>query len=92
MRKLLVVAFVSVMFHATLLSLAGAFSISKTIWVPDDYAKVQDAVNAAENGDTVRVRAGTYDGNVKINRKSISIIGDSASNTILRGLKPTSSG
>jgi len=32
----------------------------RVIWVPDDFVTIQGAVNASENGDTVRVRAGTY--------------------------------
>jgi len=32
----------------------------RVIWVPDDYEKIQDAINASEDGDTVRVRSGIY--------------------------------
>ena len=32
----------------------------KTIFVPDDYLDIQTAINHANNGDTVFVRAGTY--------------------------------
>ena len=33
---------------------------SKTIVVPDDYATIQEAVDAASEGDTVFVKSGTY--------------------------------
>ncbi|MFC2150134.1 Ig-like domain-containing protein [Calditrichota bacterium] len=32
----------------------------EVIWVPDDYETIQEAINASEDGDTVRVGAGTY--------------------------------
>ncbi len=32
----------------------------RVIWVPDDYETIQGAINASRDGDTVRVRAGTY--------------------------------
>jgi hypothetical protein len=35
-------------------------NVPRVIWVPDDYRKIQNAINASEDGDTVRVRAGTY--------------------------------
>ena len=30
------------------------------IWVPDDFARIQDAINASADFDTIRVRSGTY--------------------------------
>ncbi|MBU0508434.1 hypothetical protein KKH27_06320 [bacterium] len=30
------------------------------IWVPDDFERIQDAINAATHHDTIRVRQGTY--------------------------------
>lgn len=63
-----------------------------TIWVPDDYLTIQEAVDAANNGDTIRVRAGTYDeshywygthAGVLIRSKSISLVGEDASNTTI---------
>ena len=35
-------------------------SFPRVLWVPDDYETIQDAVNASEDGDTVRVRDGVY--------------------------------
>jgi len=43
----------------------------RVIWVPDDYEKIQDAINASEDGDTVRVRAGIYEEMVIIWEKYI---------------------
>lgn len=45
------------------------------IRVPDDYPTIQEAINAASDGDTVLVAAGTYYENVVIN-KTIVLIGE----------------
>jgi len=50
-------------------------SIPKTITVPDDYATIQEAINRANEGDTVFVRNGTYCENVVAN-KTISLVGE----------------
>ena len=42
---------------------AGAASAT-TIYVPDDYAKIQQTVDAAGDRDTIIVRDGTYTENV----------------------------
>ncbi len=39
------------------------------IYVPDDYSTIQAAVNAASPGDTIIVRDGTYNGNVKVDKR-----------------------
>ncbi len=41
----------------------------RVIWVPDDYRRIQDAINASQDGDTVRVRAGTYREGVRIMKR-----------------------
>ncbi len=43
----------------------------RVIWVPDDYETIQDAINASVDGDTVRVRAGTYREGVRLMGKNI---------------------
>ena len=39
------------------------------IYVPDDYPTIQDAVNAANDGDTIIVRDGTYTENVEVDKR-----------------------
>jgi pectin methylesterase-like acyl-CoA thioesterase len=39
------------------------------------YETIQDAVNAAASGDTIKVSAGTYNENVTINNKALTISG-----------------
>jgi len=53
---------------------------SGVIRVPQDYPTIQEAVDAANPGDTILVSAGTYNEYVYVN-KSLSIIGESATNT-----------
>jgi nitrous oxidase accessory protein NosD len=69
-------------------AVAGAWfvkpAMAETIIVPDDYSTIQDAINAANEGDTIFVRKGTYEGaenqTLMIN-KPISLIGENAENT-----------
>lgn len=46
-----------------------------TLYVPDNFSTIQQAVNMCRDGDSVLVRAGTYDENVIVNR-SITITGE----------------
>lgn len=55
-----------------------------TIIVPDDYPTIQEAINNANDGDTIFVRAGTYFENVVVN-KSVSLVGENLENTIIDG-------
>jgi parallel beta-helix repeat protein len=57
---------------------------STTIIVPDDYPSIQEAINNANEGDTIYVRNGTYYENVVVN-KSISLIGENRDATIIDG-------
>jgi len=60
------------------------FASSKTIWVPDNFTTIQEAINNASYGDTIFVRAGTYCEHVTID-KSISLIGEDRSTTVIDG-------
>lgn len=54
------------------------------IWVPDNYTTIQEAINNANEGDTVFVKSGTYYEDVVVN-KTISLIGEDSATTILDG-------
>jgi len=56
----------------------------KTIIVPDDYPTIQAAINAAEEGDTILVKAGTYEEAITID-KSLTLTGEGMENTIIDG-------
>jgi len=51
-------------------------TLAATIHVPGDQPTIQAAVNAAANGDTIHIAAGTYTEQVVITDKSLTLIGD----------------
>jgi parallel beta-helix repeat protein len=66
-----------------------AKSSPTTTWTVDDngpanFTRIQDAINAADEGDTVFVHNGTYREHVFVN-KSISLIGENFLGTIIDG-------
>jgi len=50
----------------------------------DPYNNIQDAINASGQGDTVRVFAGTYYENVRVN-KAVNLIGNGSETTTIDG-------
>lgn len=50
-----------------------AFCLGATIWVPDNYTTIQGAIDAANNGDTVMVRAGIYTERIDFYGKAITV-------------------
>jgi len=57
---------------------------SKTLIVPDDYLTIQEAIDAASDGDTIFVKKGTYEGPINqtlVIDKSISLIGEDVNST-----------
>jgi parallel beta-helix repeat protein len=61
-----------------------SYADGKTHYVPKDFATLQEAINAAEDGDTISVADGTYKGNINFKGKSITLTSDSA-NTVIEG-------
>ena len=73
-------------FAFLILTAFASVSAAKTIYVPDDYARIQWAVDNATDGDTIVVRDGIYYENVVVN-KSITLKSENGSaNCILQGL------
>jgi parallel beta-helix repeat protein len=67
--------------------LVDANSEPNTLVVPDDYASIQEAIDTAEDGDTVCVKSGEYHENLVVN-KSLSLIGENMNTTIVDGNPP----
>ena len=57
---------------------------SRTIWVPDNYKNIQEAINNASEGDTIFVKEGIYYEHVKID-KSLTLVGENRSTTVIDG-------
>ena len=61
---------------------------ARTIYVPDDYAKIQWAVDNATAGDTIIVRDGIYHENVNVNKPHLTIKSENGSaNCIVQAKK-----
>lgn len=78
---------ISLMFLIGLSTLAFDIQLIKTeltIIVPDDYITIQDAINAASSGNIIFVKNGIYYEHIIVN-KTLCIIGESRSNTIIDG-------
>jgi hypothetical protein len=54
---------------------------SKTLVVPDDYATIEAAIENATDGDTIFVKAGTYEENPLEINKALSLVGEGAGST-----------
>jgi len=61
-------------------------SAQRTIQVPADYTKIQDAIGAAVDGDTVLIAPGTYYENLDFSGKAITVTSSAGpSTTIING-------
>ena len=61
---------------------------STIIYVPDDYAKIRDAVNTANVGDAIIVRDGTYVENVNVDRHLTIRSENGSANCIVQAANP----
>ena len=81
-------ALIALVVVAVLAGLCSEEGGARTITVDDDgegdYATIQEAVDAAEDGDTIRVNDGEYEENVEID-KTLSLIGNGPDVTTIDG-------
>ena len=87
MRKSLALLLVLLLLTAScIITFLPVKAEAQTIIVPDDYSAIQDAINAANEGDTIFVRKGVYEGaenQTLIINKTLSLKGENAENTKL---------
>lgn len=73
---------------AFLAGAGGGKMATERVWrVPEDFSSIQQALEAAAEGGTIRVAAGTYSENLLIT-KSVRLLGAGAEHTQLKGRQP----
>jgi len=95
MKKLLVFGVIVLFLSVSVIPSTGTTDVKQitvptskgdTLYVggsgPNNYTKIQDAINDSSNGDTVFVYIGTYYESIEID-KSITLIGEDRNNTII---------
>ena len=71
--------------YDTFPSTSSSNNSAEEIIVPDDYPTIQDAIDAANPGDTIFVRSGNYFENIKILTQDLTIYGENKENTVIDG-------
>jgi parallel beta-helix repeat protein len=89
MGKPLVVLFLLILAFSLVVLPLPVHAESRNITVPTDYASIQEAINKADPGDTIYVKAGDYNGSLII-QKSIALIGQKGTriNNWIIGVQP----
>ena len=71
---------------SSVLMLLFSFKVyGATIYVPQDYTTIQAAIDNANDEDIISVASGTYNENIIIQTKNISVIGENQETTFIEG-------
>jgi len=80
--------FAFLVFAFLVLTALASVSEARTIYVPDDYMKIQWAVDNASDGDTIIVRDGTYSENIDVNKRLTIKSENGSAKTIVQAANP----
>jgi len=90
MKRMLTAIIIVLLFICLLTSVLNTrLAKAAVITVPDDFLKIQDAINNATEGDTIFVKNGTYSENVIVN-KTVSLVGENTEATVISGSQVSS--
>jgi surface glycoprotein (TIGR04207 family)/PGF-CTERM protein len=82
LRAVVLAAIMILSVPAGLVVMTGTAAAADTIVVDDDgtgdYTSIQTAIDDANAGDTIEVKAGTYDEDVTVNKKNLNLVGPNA--------------
>ena len=81
----LFICFSGFLIYEELLNKGNVGAITIIVGSGQSYIKIQDAINASNPGDTIRIWAGIYYENLIIN-KTINLIGNGTTTTIINGM------
>jgi nitrous oxidase accessory protein len=88
MSKSVALLLVLVLAASGTITLLSVNAESKIIVVPDDYPTIAAAIGNATEGDTIYVKKGTYEETTLEINKTLSLIGEDRSNTIINIYPP----
>jgi len=79
--------FLIVLLSCMLLTSRAVQDLGAVEWIvdddgPADFCSIQEAINAASNGDIIYVKMGTYNENLVVN-KTVSLVGENRKNTVI---------
>lgn len=86
--KTLEVVLISMLLVGTAINVPSATSVvskNKELNVPMEYRTIQEAINAANPGDIIRVSNGTYYERLAITKDCLTLIGENPNTTIIDG-------
>ncbi|MFQ6067956.1 MAG: hypothetical protein ACE5KD_00275, partial [Candidatus Bathyarchaeia archaeon] len=88
MKRIGIIDLITMLIPLLISMLTSAFSVQPSkagiLTVPDDYSTIQEAINNANEGNTIFVRNGTYYEHVVVN-KTVLLLGEGRNTTIIDG-------